>query len=160
MTHIDPSQIQPPRGLLRLTYRLPVWFYRLGLGWLMGKRFLYLQHVGRKSGLLRHAVIEVIYYDQAADTYFLVAAYGEKADWLRNIRKTPQVSCQVGGRRFQARAEQLSPEQGEQQIMDYAHRHPTAIRALVRLIGYRIEGTEEDYRQLGRVLPVVAVRPL
>ena len=49
-----------PSGTLRLVFRLPIYLYRLNLGWLLGHRGLLLTHQGRKSGLLRETVLEVI----------------------------------------------------------------------------------------------------
>ncbi|MBE3142614.1 MAG: hypothetical protein IMZ61_01640 [Planctomycetes bacterium] len=39
-----------PRGLLRLSLRLPILLYKAHLGWVLGDRFLMLTHTGRKSG--------------------------------------------------------------------------------------------------------------
>jgi hypothetical protein len=59
------SETHPPRGLLRLALRLPIWLYRWRLGWLLGDRFLLLTHTGRKSGLPRQVVLEVVHHDEA-----------------------------------------------------------------------------------------------
>ena len=96
---IDTS-VRPPSKLLRMFYRFPIYLYRIGLGRLMGKRFIHIQHTGRKSELPRHSVVEVAGYDPKEDAYYIAAAYGEKADWFRNMMKTPQVKAQVGGRHF------------------------------------------------------------
>jgi hypothetical protein len=56
-----------PRGLVRIAVRLPILLYWLGLGWLLGHRFLLLTHRGRVSGQVRHTVLEVIRHDRAAD---------------------------------------------------------------------------------------------
>jgi len=45
-----------PTGASRLAFRLPIYLYRLNLGWLLGHRFLMLVHRGRRSGLLRETV--------------------------------------------------------------------------------------------------------
>ncbi len=45
------KEIHPPRGLARIGFRIPIILYRLGLGGLLGTRFLLLTHTGRKSGL-------------------------------------------------------------------------------------------------------------
>lgn len=50
-----PKQLRerkPPTGLSRILFRAPIWLYRRGLGWLLGKRFLLINHIGWKSGLL------------------------------------------------------------------------------------------------------------
>ena len=50
----------PPTGVSRWLFRMPIGLYRLRLGWLLGDRFLLLHHTGRKSGLPRQAVVEVV----------------------------------------------------------------------------------------------------
>src|SRR5215204_4945342 len=39
-----------PTGALRLAFRLPIYLYWLGLGQLLGHRFMLLTHRGRRSG--------------------------------------------------------------------------------------------------------------
>ncbi|MFQ5595096.1 MAG: nitroreductase family deazaflavin-dependent oxidoreductase [Anaerolineae bacterium] len=155
---ITASQVHPPRGWKRIPWRLPIWLYRARLGWLLGDRALLLTHTGRKSGLPRHAVLEVIRHDPATDTHFVASGFGEKADWFRNIQKTPQVTIQVGRRNMAAIAERLPLEDAERELLDYARRHPTALRYLARILGYRVENTDEDVRALTQVVPIVAFR--
>jgi hypothetical protein len=80
---------QPPRGFKRMLLRAPIWCYRLGCGWLLGKRFLLLHHLGRNSGLPRQTVLEVVKYDADTDTYFIASGFGKQSDWYRNLLKTP-----------------------------------------------------------------------
>ncbi len=70
------KDVQPPRGLARLGWRAPIWFYRLGLGGLLGRRFVLLNHIGRKSGQPRQAVLEVVHHNtrQALMWWLLVLA--------------------------------------------------------------------------------------
>jgi deazaflavin-dependent oxidoreductase (nitroreductase family) len=151
--------VRPPRGLSRIFFRLPILLFRIGLGWLLGEHFLLLTHTGRRTGLPRQAVLEVVRHDPATDTYFVASGWGEKSDWFRNIQKTPEVEIQVGRRRLRAVAERLPLEEAEGELLDYARRHPTAIRSLARMIGYRISGSEEEIRALARRIPIVAFRP-
>ena len=62
---MSDSRQSKPRGLLWLMFKLPVYIYRLRLGWLLGHRFLLLTHQGRKTGKIRHTVLEVIRYDKS-----------------------------------------------------------------------------------------------
>jgi deazaflavin-dependent oxidoreductase (nitroreductase family) len=78
-----------PAGALRLALWLPIYLYRLDLGWLLGHSFLLLGHLGRKSGLLRETVLEVILYDPATREGVVLSAWGEKAGWYRNIEAVP-----------------------------------------------------------------------
>ncbi len=152
------KDMPPPRGFVRLALRLPIWLYHVHLGWLLGNRFLLLTHIGRKSGLPRQSVLEVLQHEKASGTYAVLAPWGEKSDWVRNILKTPNVVIRVGHRRFEARAMCLSPEEAERSILAYARQHPVAVRALPRLLGYRVDGTEEDFRALARIGMVFAFR--
>ena len=62
---------EPPKGFNRLMFRAPIWLYRLGLGWMLGKRFLLLNHTGRESGLPRQTVLEVVDYNKTSNTYYI-----------------------------------------------------------------------------------------
>ena len=44
----------------RALVRAPIWLYRARLGFVMGHRMLLLEHIGRKSGARRYAVLEVV----------------------------------------------------------------------------------------------------
>lgn len=148
------------RGGLRWVLRLPIWLYRARLGWLLGDRFLMLNHIGRKSGLPRQTVLEVVRHDAATDAYVVAAAWGEKSHWFCNIQKISEVVVHVQGRRFEATAVRLSVEEGERELFDYARRHPMAFGELTGLLmGERLKGAEEDCRRLAQMIPLVAFRP-
>jgi deazaflavin-dependent oxidoreductase (nitroreductase family) len=151
--------VKPPRGMARTFYRLPIWLFHLHLGWLLMGHFLLLTHTGRKSGLARQTVLEVLWHEKGGGAYYVMAGWGEQSDWVKNIEKTPQVTVTVGRQRFAARAERLSPEEAELKVMAYARQHPRLIRYLPRLLGYRIDGSEEDLRALARLGIVVAFEP-
>jgi deazaflavin-dependent oxidoreductase (nitroreductase family) len=157
------SQVVPiserPRGITRLLFRLPIWLYRARLGWLLGDRFLMLTHLGRKSGLPRQTVVEVVRHDKATDTYFIVSGFGEQSDWYRNIRKNPRVTVQVGGRRMDCMAEQLGHDDAVHEFRNYARRHPAALKTLSRVLRYPWDGTEASYHALAQLLPIMALRP-
>jgi deazaflavin-dependent oxidoreductase (nitroreductase family) len=140
--------------------RLPIWLYRLRLGWLLGERFLMLTHTGRKSGRLRQTIVEVVRHDPASDAYIIASGWGERADWYRNIQKIPQVLICVGVRRMEAVAEPLPREVAARELHDYARRHPYAIRGLAKLmVGQTFDGSMAASEQLAERLPLVALRP-
>ena len=78
-----------PHGLLWAAFRLPVALYRLRLGWVLGHRFLMLTHHGRRTGNVRRTALEVVRYDPRTRECVVVAAWGEHADWVRNIGASP-----------------------------------------------------------------------
>ena len=113
-----------PSKALRFGLHLPVWLYRVHLGWLLGNRFLMLTHTGRKSGQPHQTVVEVVRYNEETDTYYVVSGWGEKSDWYQNIRKTPSVTIQAGRRTFQAKAEFIPVEKAIGIVETYARDHP------------------------------------
>jgi deazaflavin-dependent oxidoreductase (nitroreductase family) len=149
---------QPPKGLLRLMLRLPIWLYRLRLGWLLGNRFLLLTHVGRKTGLPHQTVVEIVSHNSANDRYVIASGWGRKSDWFRNIQKTPEVRVQVGERNFRAHATILSVAEAEEELLGYAHKHPAAFRELAKfMMGEHLEATREDCGKLAQSIPLVAL---
>lgn len=78
--------------------RAPLVLYRVGLGALFGSRMLMLEHTGRQSGLTRRVVLEIV--DRPGpDRAVVVAGFGERAQWLRNVRADPRVRVSTGRRR-------------------------------------------------------------
>ncbi|MES9536516.1 MULTISPECIES: nitroreductase family deazaflavin-dependent oxidoreductase [unclassified Actinomadura] len=143
----------PPTGLRRLLWRLPIRLYRIGLGPLLGRRVMLLTHTGRVSGLPRQVVIEVVQKDE----HGCVAAsgFGPRADWYRNVMANPDVTLQIGGKRIQATAASIPAGEGGEIMARYAPRHPTAARQLCKLMGFAVDGSVEDYREVGRHIPFV-----
>ena len=146
-------------GIGRFFFRAPIFLYRVGLGGLLGKRFLLLNHIGRKSGLTRQAVLEVVKHDRESDTFYIASGFGKKSHWYLNILAHPEVNIQVGWRKMAVTAVPLTPEQSGEAMVDYARRYPKAAKNLSRLIGFNIS-TEEEYRTVGRdAIPFIALKP-
>ena len=147
----------PPTGLRRLLWRLPIQLYRLGLGRLLGPRFLLLHHVGRVSGRDRRAVLEVVHHDGGGWT--VASGFGPGADWYRNVGARPEVSIEVAGRRHRVTARRLSEGKGAELMVGYAHRHRRAATRLVGLLGYVVDGSDDDWAEVGGRLPFVRFEP-
>ena len=151
---------QPPQGFARRLTRFPLWLYRLGLGFLLGNRFLMLTHTGRKSGQPRQTVLEVVRHDALTDSYVVASGWGAKTNWFRNILERPHVSVTVGFRRLEAVAVRLSPRGAEHEFRDYARRHPRAFRALSSaMMRQPSKDTDETCRLLSQSVPVVVLQP-
>jgi deazaflavin-dependent oxidoreductase (nitroreductase family) len=147
-----------PAGALRLAFRLPIYLYRLDLGWIFGHRGLLLIHQGRRSGLLRETVLEVILYDLATRESVVVSAWGERAYWYRNIGATPALEVWTGGERYVPEQRFLAPEENLAIISDYGRRHPLAFRIFARVFGYPLGATEAERRTFTESLRLVAFR--
>jgi len=152
--------VHPPRGLSRLAFRLPLLLYRLGLGGLLGKRFVCLTHTGRRSGKLRQAVLEVVRYDNATGACIVAAGFGEGSDWVRNLQHDPHITFTVGRLSRTGLAERLDAETAAHELVDYARRFPLAWRELSSILGYRLDGTEKDIRLLADMLPMFVFKPV
>lgn len=166
-THSEPRNSVPPpfqsrpTGAVRLVFRLPIYLYRLNLGRLLSHRFLMLTHQGRKSGLPRQTVLEVILYDTTTRESIALSGRGEKADWYRNIETRTALEVRTGGERYVPEQRFLAPEENHAAISEYARHHPLAFRFLIKTFGfdYPLDGTEQQQRRVAESLRLVAFQP-
>ena len=152
------KNVQPPAGLTRLLFRIPIHVYRLRLGWLFGSRLLLLNHIGRVSGRSRQTILEVAEHD--GDSFVVASGWGPTAAWYRNILHTPDVTIQVGTRTIAVTAIPLDKEQGAQVFVRYGSRHRTVAKyVLARVLGFSVDGSDADFRAVGQRLPFVRFVP-
>ena len=142
--------VTPPRGSLRLLARLPVHLHRWRAGRLLGSRVLILGHTGRKTGLIRQVALEVVERDRRAGWFLVASGHGPRSQWFRDIAVAPEVTVHHRGRRYDAVAERLSPEEGGQAMARYATRHPRLAKRLMRVRGLTADGTLGGYAAAGR----------
>jgi deazaflavin-dependent oxidoreductase (nitroreductase family) len=117
-----------PRGALRVLLRAPIGLYRVGLGFLLGKRVLMLEHLGRKSGKTRRTLLEVVLNED--DAVYVGAGWGTSAQWLRNIQADPSVVVYLGAKRYETRAVIVDREEARRVMDAYAGAHPRALPIL------------------------------
>lgn len=108
----SPLTAKPPSGLFSWVARLPIVFYRLGLGGLLAERLILLNHMGRKTGAIHQAVVSVVSHDADSDTYYIASAWGFKSQWPGNLLAHPEIVVQIGRRKLTVDAQPLTPEQG------------------------------------------------
>lgn len=148
---------EPPTGLSAFLFRLPIHLYRLRLGWLLGSRFMHLTHTGRISGKQREVVIEVVGREDGV--YYACSGFGEHANWYRNVLNTPEVTIQVGRHRTAATAVPLGADDGERIMARYATKHPKVAKRLCATMGFSVDGSEADFREVGRNVPFLRFIP-
>jgi deazaflavin-dependent oxidoreductase (nitroreductase family) len=148
-----------PSGALRAAFRLPIHLYRHRLGWLLGHRVLLLTHRGRRSGLVRQTPLEVVRHDPATGESVVVSAWGERADWYRNIETTSALEVRTGRERYVPEQRFLSPEEAYAEISAYERDHPLLARILPRWVGLRLDGTERARRRFAGFARMVVFRP-
>ncbi|GHO85824.1 hypothetical protein KSZ_38300 [Dictyobacter formicarum] len=104
-------------------------------------------------------MLEVVRYDPLTRECIVIAGYGVKSDWYRNIQVQPAVEVQVGRQRYAPRQRILSFEETLHLLDEYQQRHPRLFRGLMRVIGYTYDSTPEGLRALSQCLQGVAFRP-
>lgn len=153
-------EVKPPRGFSKLLFKLPNLIYNAGLGSLMGGRFLQLEHTGRKSGKQYKTVIEVVKFDPVGNKVYVASGFKHKSDWLKNITANPRVCINFKGKRIIAVCQILDKKKAQEVLLDYAHQHALAMRELAKFMGYQIDGSDEDIRELAGDLPIVEIQIL
>ncbi len=104
--------------------------YSLGLGPLIGRIILLLTTTGRRSGLKR---VTPLQYEMIGDDYYVGAARGTKADWVRNIQSYPQVEVRVGAKLFQGTAEVVTDASRFADFVEIRlQRHPRMIGLIMQ----------------------------
>ena len=150
-------------SVLRLLFHAPVVLYRWRCGWVFGNRFLLLIHVGRRTGLRRRTMLEVIEYRPDCPEAVVMSAFGPKADWLLNIKAGTGAEIIIGSRRFAAVWRFLGEDEAANAVIGYQARNwvvaPIIRFALSRFAGWRYDGSDEHARRLVAQLPVVGFRP-
>ena len=151
------------RGVLWHLFRAPLFVYHWGLGWLFGKRLLLLTHTGRRSGLRRETLLEVVEYRKEGPEVVVANGFGPDCDWVRNIEERPGEQITVGSKRFVAVHRYLGEAEAMRVIQGYEHRN-RFIAPIVRagfswLLGWKYRSSESDRRRLVRQIPLLAFRP-
>jgi deazaflavin-dependent oxidoreductase (nitroreductase family) len=149
--------VKPPRGIEKALFKLPNFFYNMGLGSIMGSRFVQLAHIGRNSGRIYKTVVEVVDYDPDRRKIYIASGFRQRSDWYKNILKTPQIEINFRGKLYEAVAMELDKREAEQVLLNYAHQHPLAMKELARFMGYEIDGSDGDVRRLADELPLIEV---
>ena len=120
-----------------------------------------LTHIGRKSGLPREVVLEVVYHNLETGAYFVAAGWRGKADWFKNIQVEPKVQVMVGTRTFKAETAVVQLAEAASIFYLYACRHPFAFRELSRLMmGEILQPVQYDCVWFAHSVPLVKLVPI
>jgi deazaflavin-dependent oxidoreductase (nitroreductase family) len=99
--------------------------YAIGLGPVIGRIILLLTTTGRKTGKKR---VTPLQYELIGCEYYVGAARGTKADWVRNIQSDARVEVRVGAKHFQGTAEVVIDSSKFADFMEVRlERHPRMI---------------------------------
>ena len=135
-----------PYGVYRWLANAPRWFYRLGLGWVLGHRVMQFTHRGRTSGRIHRTVLEVLRYDPQTREVLVVSGWGGKTDWYRNIEREPALEVRIGRVHYRPVQELISPEETTQLILTLFRQHPREVRFAGPLLGIDPDAPESALR--------------
>lgn len=157
------AQVVTMNSVVRYFLRVPVHVYRWRLGRLLGRRFLLLTHIGRRTGRRHQTVLEVMEYHHDGPEAVVMSGFGRNAEWLRNIEAATGEEITIGAQHFAAVHRFLSDDEATKVVSGYEHKNwfmaPIIRHVLSRLLGWRYRGSEADRLRLVRQLPLVAFRP-
>lgn len=147
----------PPSFLIPI-FKLPIILYRLRLGWLLGRRFAQITHVGRRSGKQRKTILAVLRFDPQTHEVYTVSAW-KSSDWFYNIQASPALQVEVGSIRFSPVQRTLSPEEITTTFIEYRKKHPFFSRLICRIPGWKWDSTYEEFLELAKTLHGVSFAP-
>jgi len=166
-SHPATRRSQPLLGLRRrpgrlalAVFRLPLLLYRRGWGWLLDDTFLLLVHAGRKTGKRYSTVAMVVKYDARTHEAVICSAWGQDADWIRNIRAHPALQVQIGRDSFTPQQRFLSEDEGLAVLAGFRRRHPRRLRLMASVLGWGDLGSDAAVRDFVSTRPFVSLRPL
>ena len=152
-----------PSRLVKVVFDAPTVLYRIGLGWMLGKRILVLTHRGRRTGQLRETVLEVLLFDPDNKESLVVSAYGTQADWYRNLRVQPALRVRTGRMDYVPEQRFLTADETREAAIEFSHRHPWEARLVPKVlpaIGAAVpRNSDSGPVDLLASLPMVAFRP-
>ena len=148
-----------PSGLLRAFYRMPVPLCRRFGGAMRALGFPWIEVTtrGRKSGRPHTVLLDCLHEDPATGRYFVQAAYGMNADWVKNALAAGTLEASVGAERFAAKLEVVSAEESKSVAQKVLAGHPIYIRIVALFMGHR-ELSAEGLARWAEQFPTLAIR--
>jgi deazaflavin-dependent oxidoreductase (nitroreductase family) len=153
----DKGHDKAPSFMVPL-FKLPVFLYRLNLGWLLGRRFMQITHVGRFSGKVRRTILAVLKFDAKTKEIFAVSAW-KGSDWYYNLQAAPALQVESGFDRYAPQQRELSAEEITTAFMEYRKSHPIFSRIVCRIPGWKWDSTYEEFLALAQTLHGIAFKP-
>lgn len=154
-----------PGRVLRSFVKYPTRIYRGRLADMLAARHeLLLTTKGRKSGLPRTTPLNFIMVD---DAYVVAAGWGTHSDWYQNLLADPEVTVQVGKRRFAARAQLVKKPEVQWELVDqlvrrswHLSRPPRPVRWFLRTVfSYDHDAVQTRVIEHPELVPVVRLVP-
>ena len=133
--------VYPGKGWRKQFMKMPLRYWRMGLGPILKRWFLVLTTTGRKSKQPRHTMLEFTVME--GKTY-IGSGWGERPDWCKNFVADPRVTIQSQGGAESAFARRVTDEEEMARLYHVAKaRNSPYWKPHLKSLG--IEDTVEDY---------------
>jgi deazaflavin-dependent oxidoreductase (nitroreductase family) len=148
-----------PGRLALAVFRGPLQLYRRGHGWLLGRTFLVLEHVGRVSGRPHEMVAMVVADDRATGELVICSGWGPDVDWVRNLRAGPARLVRIARESFVPTHRFLDEDEAVRVASAFRARHRGRLWLASTILGWGDLRTDAALRAFVRTHPFVALRP-
>ena len=155
MTRLVP--MNSPGPVFGWIFKIPIIFYRAGLGNLVGGHILLLTTTGRKSGKL-HATPLEFSLEMVSGDLIVCAGWGGKTDWYRNACVNPQVEVQVGRVRENLMATPMTDAEIGDYLAEISRRAPVMMQVWQRWCDKPIDGSAEAFLYAARFFPSLRLK--
>jgi deazaflavin-dependent oxidoreductase (nitroreductase family) len=143
-----------------MVLRGPVRLYRHDKGWMLGRTFLMLSHVGRKTGEPHETVAMVLADDHNTGEVVIVSAWGPDTDWVRNLRAGPAREVRIDRDSFVPQHRFLDEDAALAVSVAFRERHPMRLRLIGAIFGWGDMRDDSVLLEFVRKHPFVAIRPV
>ncbi len=157
------ASVKPPGPALRTVLKTPNLLYRWHVGWVLGHRFVRIEHTGRRSGARYETVVEVLSCDHASGEVIVMSGWGPTSDWYRNIRAGTPTTISFGRESSPVVHRDIADDEAVEVLRQYEERNRwmrlVVRRVLGRLAGQPYDGSAESRRAVIQTLPLIALVP-
>ena len=147
-----------PGRLALAVFRLPLFLYRNGWGWMLGRTFLMLEHVGRRTGKPYETVAMVLGDDADIGEVVICSGWGPHVDWLENLRAGPARQIRIGRDCFFPQHRFLTDDEAFATATAFRDRHPHRLRLIAAILGWGDLRGDDAVRRFVDGHPFVAFR--
>lgn len=155
MTRLVPMNSAGP--VFGWIFKIPILFYRAGLGNLVGEHILLLTTTGRKSGKLHATPLEYS-VEMGSGDLIVCAGWGGKTDWYRNACANPRVGVQLGRVKENMTAMPMSDAEIGDYLAEISGRAPVMMQVWQRWCDRPIDGSAEAFLYAARFFPALRLK--